>query len=246
VQALGGLKLKPSQSPSPDILHLSLSLLTAVASFALRDAQPDDQFVREKTFFAAISSAEKSLSALTWASAYPASSIRVFPIVSGCMAAVLSLLQLRCGDAAIALLPPSPDAVAQAKAQLVAYRLLHASCVEGLQGVSQSVPGSGDDVSQSKADLKSGLGQEEDEGLAVAMCCAYYAAVAQAAALKMQGGDSGARRRGDRGDDGGGVGGGGDGGDGESDGDDDVSFADDDDHDDEDDSVPDISPAVRV
>jgi hypothetical protein len=251
LQALGSLKLKPSQSPSPDILHLSLSLLTAVASFALRDAQPDDQFVREKTFFAAITSAEKSLSALTWASTHPASRIRIFPIISGSLSSVLSLLQLRCSDAAIALLPPSAEAAAQAKAQLAAYRLLHSSCVEGLQGVSQSVQDSGDDLSLLKADFKSGIGQEEDEGLALAMSCAYYAAVASAAALKMRVDGDDARQQRDRG--GGGADGGADGdGDGDSGGDeysgggDNISFDDDyGDHEDGD-LMSNISPVVRM
>jgi hypothetical protein len=176
------MKLKPPQSPPPDILHVALSTLAAVAAVSLRHSPPDDLFVRDKTFFAAVAGVERSLQSLTWIGVRPGSSIKLFPVISGSIAVIACLLQLRCNDVTIALLPPSPEAEMQAKSQTRAYRLLHARCVEGLVGVSQSVSGSEEVSTLLKSDAKGGGGSLEDEGLAMAMCCAYYSAVAEAAA----------------------------------------------------------------
>ncbi len=148
---------------------------------ALRTAQPDDQFVREKGFFIAMAGAEKSLSGLTWTGAYSGSTIKIFRAISGSLAAALALLQLRCDDISIALLPPSHEAAQQAKRQTQEYKSLYARCIQGLKGVNQSVLDSADDVSATKSEGKGASGSLEDEALALAMCCACYAAAAAAA-----------------------------------------------------------------
>lgn len=167
------MKLKPTQAPPPDALHVALSLLSAVATTALRHAQPDDQFVRDNGFFTAITAVEKALSALTWPSVYPGSTIRIFPAVARCLAVISRLLQLRCSDVVVALLPPTLDAAAQATAQTREYQALYDRCVHVLEMVSQSVLDGTEDAPNSKTEVKRGSGVLEDEGLAVAMCCAY-------------------------------------------------------------------------
>lgn len=181
LQSLASLKLRPSQAPPPDTLHVALSLLSAVSTAALRAHQPDDQFVRETSFFTALSGVERNLSGLTWCGAYLGSTIKIFPAVAGCFAAIVSLLQLRCADVSISLLPPSHDASQQALHQIKQYKSLYVRCKQGLKGVSQGVLEASDDVSAAKADGKGAAGTLEDEALALAMCCAYYAAAAAAA-----------------------------------------------------------------
>jgi hypothetical protein len=196
------MKVKPTQAAPPDALHVALSLLSAVATPALRHSQPDDQFVRDNGFFAAINAVEKTLSALTWPSVWPGSTIRIFPALASCIAVVMRLLQLRCGDVAIALLPPTLDAAAQAMAQTREYQSLYDRCMHVLKMVSQSVLDGADDAPISKTDVKRGSGALEDEGLAVAMCCAYAAAAADAAAAALRASAAAARGSVAGGDDG--------------------------------------------
>ena len=94
---------------------------------------------------------------------------------------------------AIALLPPTLDAAAQATAQTREYQALYDRCVHVLEMVSQSVLDGAEDAPNSKTEVKRGSGVLEDEGLAVAMCCAYAAAAADAAAASLRASAAAAR-----------------------------------------------------
>ncbi len=193
-------KLKPSQTPPPDMLHLSLSLLAAVSAMALRESPPNDQIVRDNSFFTAIAGMEKSLSALTLSGAYSGSTIKIFPAIAGSLAASACLLQLRCCDISISLLPPSSEADMQANAQLVAWKSLYDRCLVGLRKVVEVVLEGGDEATAQRVEAiggggggggaaaagGGGGGSVEDEGLALAMCCGCYAACAKAATAMIE------------------------------------------------------------